>query len=114
MNVKFFPYPDQDIIVLFDYLMADSRRVIELSPHQELIYSELISFVRGRLIPLKDQIIADQVLNSSVCMVFIEAPTVGIQVNFSYSESLRQKAVEAFSPGDFDYLFDKISRQLLT
>ncbi|MFT3703042.1 MAG: hypothetical protein QM802_11765 [Agriterribacter sp.] len=109
--IDFFPDPYKEVMILFDDIMYNPNIIDSLTRGEEIMYKELLSFIRGRIMPLRQDMIREQTLaTDKLCgILFKMAPQNGEPKMIAYySLGLASKIRDSFTDADFDYVYRKI------
>lgn len=108
--MQHIPDKTRDIMVLIDLYIGNPSLYENVSPKEQSVYNELISFIAKKLSPIKEQIIKEQIEDNSRATVirFISRYS---PLTFHYSNNLAGKMQSCFSKKDFDYMYSRIEKQ---
>jgi hypothetical protein len=94
-----------------DLFIENPGYVKNLTSDEDIFYSELIGFIEGQLMPLKDEILIAENENKKAAIVINilkeDSEFFGLR---GYPADMTKKMLACFSQEDFVYIFNKIER----
>lgn len=104
--------PEQEIVIIVDLAVLYSEPGI-YSPEEHLVFGGLQDFVKGRLMPLKDEILREQRFDRdkkiTITLMREEAFLI-----MNYSRSLSKKIKRSFTQQDIDFIMGRVHNGLMS